>query len=326
MLLANAKLSVLQKTTYLLDITSMTLHFIQSRQIRPGWSDVILQFSHISKLVMALSWTFGPADLVDAEISVHDHSGLHLSRFTISIPRGSCKDTCFDFSPGNRAIALPHHICVWDLLTGQLLGSTAMLAIRACSEPCKASAILAANRAGCKLAFSGAESSALHLYDALTLEMLACLQPAGASEHEAYKWGATSLHWGRNTSSWLFVRRWRDHGDVYVLQDTLGSTNLSCNSLCVSSTFLCMPAVSPDLGRVCTVERAFMASSATIRVHDVYSGALVLTHEVRSSPAAHECLRSEVLWSSCGSRLLVITFEDGALQSTGFDHITILQL
>ena len=304
----------------------MALQLIMSRQAISGYDLLQVQFSRTSKLIVIFTWPCGfGATVVHAEISIYDCAGQAISHFqdTISTPS-------FDFVQGSRlAIALPLGVRVWDMLTGQLLGSTAALATSSGPTSSGKRAFVAANKTGCKLAFLNAHSPALHLYNALTLEALACLQPAGSMEYQAIEGATGGLVWGSSGRSWLLLQRpaadpWSAQSLV-IFKVAPGSTWLTL-VLQRDATFQCNPAcLSPDLSCVCTHETIFKAAQLTINVHNLHSGALVLAHKVKL-PGVPTSKCSVVWWASCGSRLVVTTSVQGLGGSSSFEHVTLLQL
>ena len=268
-----------QMTVVLLDAVTQAMQLI-TRQVMPDGHRFICEFSRTSQHIMILSWVPRAMDaVIDAELSIFGRTGQALSRFQYP----TCLPSFALIQESKLAVAMPHEVGVWDMMTGQLLGSTATLATEAgCMREYQA--FVAANRTGCKLAFLGACTSALHLYDAETLELLACLQPATALEHRAMDRCSGSLMW---EGSQLLMLRWPSehlflwYRQLDVLQLSLSDGTLR-QILPGEEFYGCFQTrdfvVSPDSRYVCTC----MSRHKPERGHHTPDGALIRVHDMRS--------------------------------------------
>ena len=324
------------QAVYLLDTVPPAKQLLKLQHKASGITRAM--FSLCSRLVTVVS------DRREPCFTTYDRSGRILSQF-----QDGSWDPSTAFARGHRlAIAQPDQVRVWDLQSGQLLGSTealwdeypranaaaAMAALAAFAAapaaadeddsnsvehqgppPVAQRALVAANRSGCKLAFLGASSHALHLYDAVTLEALACLQPAGDIECLAVAARSGYLAWA-GSGSWLLLRC--PEGNSYApfqemgllkLQDLVvfgaGAGGRSFKQLLhCDSMDEQLQATSPDGRFLCTYQT--LRFEAHIKVYDLRSGSLMLAHESELPGLPSSCSKSAHLPQRSGGAAVAL--------------------
>ena len=206
---------------------------------------------------------------------------------------------------GSRlAVAHSQDFSVWDLRSGQLIGARGPEPPAAQGPAGARVGLIAANKAGTRLAFSAQGSTAVYLYDAATLDAQGVIYPTGegllarlvSNQRQlcglGWELGGCLLCWeGPSWTRGCNYVRLRDGGEY---EETLGQD-------CGKTP---LPAVSPDGVFVCL----YFSSTATIGVHDTRSGQLLSTHAVDAPKLVQGELPDVAVslsWSSCGCRLLL---------------------
>ena len=249
---------------------------------------------------------------------VHDRSGHCLSRFQMAgmpeLPPSDDASTCCSHAHiqgGRAAFAQGHVFLVLDLCSGQVLGRRGLQA-PVMEDPTVSAAggLVTVSKAGSRLAFCAHGSTAIHLYDALTLAPLGNVCPIGP-DTQAYLLGpqAGLCSIGFCGGGWA-LRAYQssttpaDGQALLVSRIQQGSGELEVK-LCFEARAAPYPVVSPSAAFVCTYE----ACSAVLAVYDTRSGQEILTQDVRLPEGvpevAADCKSVSIGWSHCESRLHV---------------------
>ena len=223
------------------------------------------------------------------------------------------------------ALAGCSNLDVWDLASGQLIGSRTPTQT-VLSLGSWALSKVSVNLPGTKVAFLPAGCSTLYLYDSRTL---AALTTVLLSSH-ALPPGAGSLVWG--AYSWMLTSCSQLEADInteraqctQAFQPTAGSSCPCTEVLRLDALHHHVSAASPDGCFLLYCELA----TARLVVHDLRSGRVLLTQDLEFPEGVPEHDSSNrhmaVSWSSCGCRLLIMTRMPGDARSLGL--LTVIQL
>ena len=285
---------------YRLDVASLAVQHITCSSDVETLEQVV--FSHCGSLVLAL-W-HGYIDN-DSRFEVRDCSSKLMTQFR---EPAQAIEQQLALAAGSRvAAAQPasQDFRVYDLRSGQLVGTRGP-EMPATQAPAGAhTGLIAANKPGTKLAFCARGSTAVHLYEAATLEALGVVHPAGEgllARLAAQESKLCRLGWG--VGGWVMhVTPAATCGSCYVRLRAGGEYE---EVLGQASGEAPLPALSPDGMFMCM----YSPSAATLGVHDTRSGQLLSTLAV-TAPEAEQGQQphtdAALWWSSCGNRLLVRT-------------------
>ena len=254
-------------------------------------------------------------DCAGYRLDVHDRSGERVAQ--ISSP-DTWRKASLAFAAQNRvAGASREGFSVWDLTSGELHGTRGPREPQVPRERCRPcgsrAGVVAANKAGSKLAFSeGRGLSPVPVFDAVTLDALGCLLPAHdyvpLSDHGAF----SSMTWDVYGLLFTCPPTERKAGVLRVVSpDARSDTAKSyCEIMRCQQQHAHKPVSSPDGAFVCVCE----SDGAEVKIYDTRSGRLVLDSCV-PLPDSLEVLHKPVLWwSACGCCVLVrhTTWDAGA--------------
>ena len=240
-----------------------------------------------------------------ARYEVYDGQGKEVVHFGHEMPFESI--TWAFATKTKLAVACGDHVKVFDLTSGKPVGTLEpdILEDRT-SEPAEQTGIVASNRAHSKLAFVAPGTWVVRIYDAATLSELACVRPLHAMRSDR----ATLERMVFGMSGWLFTN--------YQPFEKVHERLRVCVMASDHSTYREVldhghvgpgdPVWSPDGLFVGCYERA----TSRVKVFSVRLQQMVLTHKVvvpNDLKGSHKDMsrRIDLLWSACGSRLLVHT-------------------
>ena len=210
---------------------------------------------------------------------------------------------------------------VWELSSGQLLESKELLSppVYKPSYPeGLAPAAIAASRCGSKLAVFALTTSALELFDAVTLQPLTCVLPSGGQalgcscRHMTMTWA--------NSSTWLLLGTDGEIGSalswhlrVLTLQPGGKEYKQVFSDTCQR---LQTPAISPDGLFVCTIG-AETNKKVKVMVHSTQLGELILGQSISHAEQKQYKGRwghkdTGVFWSHGGKHLIMRASACGA--------------
>ena len=301
-----------RQVVYLLELASLSLTLITTaydaqHMVLPDMRSVpgVLSFAPDGQHILVVWSRLGPQI---CGCDVHSHQGQRVAHFELEdVNNGSTTPPAF--ARDNRvAFACGSSLTVWDLLSGQHLGTRRPLC-DAVPEggweegDLEDNGLVAANRTGCKLAFVAANACDVHLYDAATLAKLGCVRAhagvqsrlgfgnAHALEYGIYGWFLLHQDFGAISARLFIVRPEPCGGSTckdHTWRDSCGEN-------------IPMPAASPD--------GAFLAflrtEDTTLCVMDVRTGDLVITEAISVLQPLCSQRWLAIRWSTCGSRLLV---------------------
>ena len=256
-----------------------------------------------------LGWS-DAEDMGDYTYDFYHRSGQLISSFGDD---PGCSEPCWALMANNK-LALAHtaRFKIYDLTSGQLV-ATVGPDTNAREMYGHGGGQIAMSPSNDKLAFIPAVNNgsllAVHVYDAGTLQQIACLhaEPGAAlMDPEAYSSLSSELFWGAH--SWLLACRPspnhqppRGHVQIIVPRE-------ASNTYQQAVLHGCEPQQALALSPCASFLLLFDQQSAALEVRDVRSGNLVLSQAVglpRDACAKHNAKYDFVLlWSSCGSRLI----------------------
>ena len=281
---------------YRLDVARLAVQHITCSRDIETLEQVV--FSRCGSLILALWHNYADDD---SRFEVHDCSGQRVAQFREPV---HAFERQLALTAGNRvAAARSQDFSVWDMRSGQLVGTRGPETPAAQTPAGGRAGLIVANKAASKLAFCARGSTAVHLYEAATLEALGVVHPAGEgllARLAAQESKLCRLGWG--VGGWVMhLTPAATCGTCYVrlraggeYEEVLGQAGGEAS----------LPALSPDgvfMGMV-------SPSAAAVGVHDTRSGQLLSTMAV-TVPEAEQGQEphTEVAlwWSTCGHRLLV---------------------
>ena len=293
------------QVVYRLDVASLAVQHITCTSEHESLLRV--EFSRCGSLILALWHGY---DANESRFEVHDSSGQRIAQFRAS---GQGFDWQLALTAGNRvAAARSQDFSVWDLRSGQLVGTRGPATPATQGPASGCTGLIAANKTGTKLAFCAWGSTAVHLHEAVTLEALGVVHPADRVMPACLESGGSQLCGLGWEVGWNCVVRMhgpqrpcgRHHWQDCLLALRLRAGGLYEEMMRNDPPNATLPAVSPDGVFMCM----FSPSAATIGVYDTRSGQLLSTLAVPAlgstqdqRPDTHVFL----WWSTCGHRLLV---------------------
>lgn len=273
-----------------------------------------------------------PWQAIDARYEAYSYSGQHLSSFKDS--EAASMTPVAHVLGGRAAVAHHSNFSLWNLDEGQLLGTAGPKHSYDAVPP--RHALIAANMAGSKLIFCATQSSTLHIYDAVSLELLSTLLPGDGCSSDILAlgtqdptsggiWGGYGLLLLHNVGS-----AYDESRPMELLQIHENSSKYSVISLGVTHNWvherLAISSCSPCGTYLCRVIR----HAPEIRVHDLRSGQIVCERTVGplvEGEAQGICSDAAICWSRCGRHLMIVlcTRAIGSPQLV-CEHLTILTL
>ena len=172
-----------QQVVYLLELATLSLTLVTTaydaqHMILPDIAFVpgTLSFAPDSEHILVV-WA-----RVDPEFcgcNVHNRQGQRVAQFELEDVSDSAVAPPA-FAKDNRvAIACGESFVVWDLLSGQHLGTGQSSDDTAPEGTGHDNGMVVANKTGCKLAFVAGRACDVHLYDVVTLARLGCVHAHG---------------------------------------------------------------------------------------------------------------------------------------------------
>ena len=325
---------------YMVNVNRASLHLIADSEI----SCTGITFAPDSQSFM-VGWS---DDEVPSETSydVYSKDGQLRASLNDSLDFDpNCCELSWVFLANNRvAIAQTASFKVWDLSSEQLEatagpGDTSNLISYIFAWD--SAGQIAANPSGTLLAFCPAVAPGcssllrVYVYDAGSLQVLACLEPGG----EAVACLAPGAH-----GSQSYGMSWTLHGWILAYKPPssqfLGSSHLqmmpSQAGTAVSQHVMqtgCNPSHPPVLSPCQSFVLLFEQQSANLEIRDVRSGQLMLSRTVwlaKGARAQHDLQYDvDLRWSSCGSRVVArLRAEERAYKPNRFacERIMVMQL
>ena len=219
-------------------------------------------------------------------------SGKHLSTIVFD---EACKVSWTLTAENDIAVACNHTLGLLKFKGG--LGSTCCPDVEKCPVAVPCQSMVHTDPAGTKLAFSTGCASGMHLYDAVTLVGLGCVNFEGnAIADVAVMWAPFG---------WLHMIAAGPSLSVRVFGPQLHSS-LEREVLLLDRQHIQLPALSPD-GALLGVFEA--SPRAAIKVFDTRSGRLMLMHALELAGAVIDTEKQMSLtWSLCGAQLMVTAY------------------
>lgn len=245
-----------------------------------------------------------PAARQGCQIDVFKRSGACCASF--AGPAFSKTPSLILLQASRVAFKHTQEFTVWDLHSGKLLSTVCPAAQQSYDMQRRYAALLLQNPAGTKLAFCASGALSLHVYDAASLSVLACVQlPFGTGPAPDQRL-LTKLVWG--TFGWL---AWRTHTsggvrshEVHVVKHEAGGSSQRklLNHRSQSSAY----ATSPDGAYIC------FSSPSDLAICDTRTGHAAA--KVRPDMLPSKGFRGRSIhgmkllgWSSCGRCIPVRT-------------------
>ena len=281
---------------FLLKIASLDMKLLMKTTEAEFNDDVSImdtRFSLDSKLMLLVDQGFSVFNC-DAQQLAHIKTAPHIFQYALA-------------QDSKIAVSLRSKLQVWDLASGDLLGTLDPPVTASCSY---GSSLLSnsdvgpvvADPTGRKLAFMPAGSRAVLLYSALNLKLLACVSPSSGL-HSLSNYTISRLKWG--TWRWLTAtvetKKWQAH----ELQLDSGSNTYGVLQCAVQPGSLL--ALSPDGAFECR----YQSKSRTIRVSDIrteqlmFAYAINLVQDLPGLQLTDHLNTVDGRWSSCGSWLMI---------------------
>ena len=303
---------------YLLDVADQALSFLTDSSDIAEFTELTdLSFTPDSKIILVAVETCHGSSL---EVHVRDRPEYLLQ---FHPPLCNMAVACLD----NTRAAIASRsagITVCDLLSGTQISSVGQLEVglhfvfgELIMPPPSSPCLLSTDPTGSRLAYLAADSTELQIFDAVTLRQLGSFGlPAPFLPSESR---VCSLDLGMH-SCVLHTRLGRGSvATAFVCRLDAGSQLLS-EPLRIESTQA--PALSKFEAFAACVSKS---KPSTVQVYNVYSGAMVLAHEL-TLPAGYDGLAPlEVAWIQ-GSKLLITTNATRTKSQKSTDHILVLHL
>lgn len=238
--------------------------------------------------------------------------------------------------PGSRA-AIAHATTfeVWDLTEGQLLRTVGPGNIIDALLPDHG--LVATNSPCSKLVFSPSQSSTLHVYDAVSLELLSTLLPDACSTSQVSILEQCNRRtdlmggvYGWLVSHMVFDQSQQlptvDNVPFADLQPQAGGMRYRMISLKQTSklfSWLRPSWLSPCGAYICRFDK----QTLQIQINDVRSGEIVLRRSLMPAHmhTADIHYQADVCWSSCGFRLMVFVSADRYTPRSHCEQLFIVQ-
>ena len=254
---------------YLLEPAAASLTPVQISQ--RGYAHAI--FTPDSQLLV-INWSRPAEDHDRFQLTVRDRSGQLLANITWPAAAPFVFETLLAALTGGRlAVGSGAELAVWDLPNGRVLGRRTLCPARDHADGPKIS-LIAANRAGTKLACIAAHTTALRVYDAITLDVLGTIKAdAGVTSlsdtlvWSVYGWALLGqrLLLGMNADKLL--------PEVHFVQQRPGS---DCSKVALQLPVSKAPAFSPCGAFCCSFKDT---RSTVMQVHDTRTGVLIASQK-----------------------------------------------
>ena len=236
---------------------------------------------------------------------IYDRLGNQISSF--HVPNVYFDPPVAHLSASRVAIAHLTTFGVWDMQNGELLNTAGPGHDSAADYP--RSGLIAANNVCCRLVFCPTDSCTMHVYDAMSLELLSSFLPdAGCCYQslavEALEPQPEMIWW---VYGWLVSYNLHTmHHDI--LQPQAGGTSYEVVALGQGRRLADLKAslCSPCGAYICIYSKR----TAELQVKDTRSGKLMLRRTLRPSlldqSESRSFLEADICWSRCWGRQLML--------------------